>query len=104
MIDQVAKLLNGKTKTLIKDLTEKMNKLSEEMQFEKAARLRDRIEAIEVYSSKQKMVDDEIIDRDIFAFEKTDNDGCGMILKIRDGKVIGKTHYFLNNVIEKTDS
>lgn len=104
MIDEVAKLLNGKTKTLIKELTEKMNKHSGEMQFEKAASLRDRLNAIEVYSSKQKMVDDEIIDRDIFAFEKSGNDGCGMILKIRDGKVTGKTHYFLSNVEEKTDS
>ena len=103
-IDQVTKLLLGKTKTLIKDLTEKMNKLSEEMQFEKAARLRDKIEAIEVYSSRQKMVDDEIIDRDIFAFDRVENDSCGMVLKIRDGKVIGRTHYFMNNVIEKPDS
>jgi len=104
MIDEVAKLLNGKTKTLIKELTEKMNKYSEEMKFEKAAGLRDRLNAIEVYSSKQKMVDDEIIDRDIFAYEKSGNDGCGMILKIRDGKVTGKTHYFLSNVEEKSDS
>jgi excinuclease ABC subunit C len=104
MIDQVAKLLNGKTKTLIKDMTNQMNRLSEEMQFEKAARLRDRIEAIEVYSSRQKMVDDEIIDRDIFAFDKIENDSCGMILKIRDGKVIGKSHYFMTNVTEKSDS
>ncbi|MDQ3020615.1 MAG: excinuclease ABC subunit UvrC [Bacteroidota bacterium] len=104
MIDEVAKLLNGKTKTLIKELTAKMNTYSEEMQFEKAARTRDKIEAIEVYSSKQKMVDDEIIDRDIFAFDRIENDCCGMILKIRDGKVIGKTHYFMNNVLEKSDS
>jgi len=104
MIDRVTKLLNGKTKTLVKEMTEQMNKYSEEMRFEKAAALRDKIEAIEVYSSKQKMVDDEIIDRDIFAFDRIDNDCCGMILKIRDGKVIGKTHYFMNNVTDKPDS
>ena len=62
------------------------------------------IEAVEVYSSRQKMADDEIVDRDVFAFDKIDNDCCGMILKIRDGKVIGKTHYFLNNTADKTDS
>lgn len=104
MIDRVTKLLNGKTKTLIKEMTEQMNKYSEEMKFEKAAVLRDKIEAIEVYSSKQKMVDDEIIDRDVFAFDRIENDCCGMILKIRDGKVIGKTHYFMNNVAGKTDA
>ncbi len=103
MIDEVAKLLNGKTSTLIKELTERMDKYSEFMQFEKAARLRDKIDAISVYSSKQKMVDEEIIDRDIFAVETSDNDGCGMVLKIRDGKVIGKSHFYLSNVAEKEE-
>ena len=103
-IDHVAKLLNGKTKTLIKDLTESMNFYSSKMEFEKAAQLRDKIDAVEVYSSRQKMADDEIIDRDIFAFDKIDRDCCGMVLKIRDGKVIGKTHYFLSNIEDKSDS
>ncbi|MDZ4710724.1 MAG: excinuclease ABC subunit UvrC [bacterium] len=104
MIEQVAKLLNGKTKTLVRELTDKMNKFSDEMQFENAARLRDKIDAVEVYSSKQRMVDEEINDRDIFAFDKIANDCCGMVMKIRDGKVTGKTHYFLNNVEGQTDS
>lgn len=103
MIDEVSKLLNGKTTTLIKEMTAKMDELSAAMQFEKAAKLRDKIEAISVYSSKQKMVDEEIIDRDIFAVETEDNDGCGMVLKIRDGKVIGKTHFYLSNVLEKEE-
>jgi len=103
-IDHVSKLLNGKTKDLISDLTMQMKEYSDKMQFEKAKVFRDKINAIEVYSSKQKMVDDEIIDRDIFAFEKTGNDSCGMILKIRDGKVIGRTHYFLSNVEDKSQS
>lgn len=103
MIDEVAKLLNGKTSSLLKEMNQRMNFYSSEMLFEKAAKLRDRINAVDVYSSKQKMVDDEIIDKDIFAFERQDNDGCGMVLKIRDGKVIGKTHFYMNNVLEKND-
>ena len=103
MIDEVAKLLNGKTSSLLKEMNQRMNFYSSEMLFEKAAKLRDRINAVDVYSSKQKMVDDEIIDKDIFAFERQDNDGCGMVLKIRDGKVIGKTHFYMNNVLEKAD-
>ncbi|MBP9095417.1 MAG: excinuclease ABC subunit C [Ignavibacteria bacterium] len=103
MIDEVAKLLNGKTSSLLKEMNQRMNFYASEMLFEKAAKLRDRINAVDVYSSKQKMVDDEIIDKDIFAFERQDNDGCGMVLKIRDGKVIGKTHFYMNNVLEKAD-
>jgi excinuclease ABC subunit C len=103
MIEEVAKLLNGKTSSLLKEMNQRMNFYSSEMLFEKAAKLRDKINAVDVYSSKQKMVDDEIIDKDIFAFERQDNEGCGMILKIRDGKVIGKTHFYMNSVLEKSD-
>ncbi|MBS1517748.1 MAG: excinuclease ABC subunit C [Bacteroidetes bacterium] len=103
-IDQVSKLLNGKTKTLVKELTAQMNEHSAGMEFEKAKVLRDKISAIEIYSSRQKIVDDEIIDRDIFVFERTGNDSCGMIMKIRDGKVAGRSHYFLTNVEDKSAS
>lgn len=103
MIKQVAGLLNGKTTSLIRDMKERMNALSQNMMFERAARMRDKIEALSVYSSKQKMVSDEIIDRDIFAVDKEDNDACGMVMKIRDGKVIGKSHYYFTNVLEKDD-
>ena len=101
MINEVAKLLNGKTATLIRELSGKMDHFSSKMLFEKAGKLRDKISALSVYSSRQKMVDEEMIDKDVFAIEKEDNDGCGMILKIRDGKVIGKTHYYFGNAREK---
>jgi len=103
MIDQVAKLLNGKTNQLLREMKNLMNEHAERMEFEKAAKLRDKIEAIEVYSSRQKMVDEEINDRDIFAIEREDNDACGMVLKIRDGKVIGKSHYMLTNILEESN-
>jgi excinuclease ABC subunit C len=101
MINQVAKLLNGKTKTLENELRERMEEFSRNMKFEQAASLRDKIDALRVYNSKQKMVDEEIIDRDVFAVEQEDNDACGMVLKIRDGRVIGKSHYYFTNVLEK---
>ena len=103
MIEQVAKLLNGKTTSLIKEMTGRMDELSGDMMFEQAGKMRDKIESLKVYASKQKMVGEEIVDRDIFAVDREDNDGCGMILKIRDGKVIGKSHYYVNNIIDKPD-
>ncbi|MCI0472293.1 MAG: excinuclease ABC subunit UvrC, partial [Ignavibacteria bacterium] len=101
MIEQVAKLLNGKTETLEREMKQKMDDYSAKMMFEQAARLRDKIDSIHIYSSKQKMVEDEIIDRDVFAAEAEDNDACGMIMKIRDGRVIGKSHFYFNNVLDK---
>ncbi len=104
MISEVSKLLNGKSTTLINELRQKMEEYSGKMLFEKAARTRDKINAIETYSSKQKIVDNDESDRDIFAFDRVKGDCCGMILKVRDGKVAGKTHYFMSNVEETTDS
>ncbi|HEX2787133.1 MAG TPA: excinuclease ABC subunit UvrC [Ignavibacteria bacterium] len=103
MINQVAKLLNGKTTSLIKELNSEMESYANNMQFEKAAKLRDTINALEVYSSRQKMVDEDVIDRDIFAVAREEKEAVGMILKIREGKVIGKSHYALDNVEGKTD-
>ncbi|MCE1165500.1 MAG: excinuclease ABC subunit UvrC [Bacteroidetes bacterium] len=101
MIDQVAKLLNGKTATLEKELRLKMEEYSANMMFEQAARARDKMEALSVYNSRQKMAGEEIIDRDVFAVVSEDNDACGMNLKIRDGRVIGKSHFYFGNVLEK---
>lgn len=101
MINQVARLLNGKIATLEKEMKETMDELAGNMKFEQAAKMRDKIEALKVYSSKQKMAGEEIVDRDVFAVVQEDNDACGMVLKIRDGRVIGKTHYYISNVLEK---
>ncbi len=103
-INHVSKLLNGKTASLVNELRNKMQEYSEKFMFEQAAKTRDKLESINVYTSRQKMITDDFIDRDVFAFEKEDNDGCAMVLKIRDGKVIGKTHYYVNNVIDEDEA
>lgn len=102
-INQVAKILNGKTNSVIEELSKRMDLSSGKMMFEQAAKLRDKIQMVKVYASKQKMISEDLTDKDVIAVEKEDNDGCGMVLKIRDGKVIGKSHFYLTNVLEKPD-
>ncbi len=101
MIDQVAQLLQGKTETLIQMLQEEMERVAGQMKFEEAAVLRDRIKGLQAYSEKQKAVDLDQIDRDILAFASEGDDACGVIFKIRDGKMIGRQHYYMSNVEEK---
>jgi excinuclease ABC subunit C len=103
MIDQVARLLEGKTKTLIQTLTQEMQASAEQMRFEEAAMLRDRIKGLEAYSERQKAVDLDETDRDILAFAVDGDDACGVILKIRGGKMIGRHHYYMNNVDQKPE-
>ncbi len=103
MIDQVAALLQGKTETLIQMLREEMERLAGDMKFEEAAVLRDRIKGLEAYSEKQKAVALDPIDRDIVASVAEGDDACGVVFKIRDGKMIGRQHYYMSGVEGKPD-
>jgi len=90
MVDEVIKLLKGKTEDLIKDLKLKMHSAVENLEFEKAAELRDKIEQLNSISSKQKIVNDDDEDRDIFAVAYEGKDSTCAVFNIRSGKLIGK--------------
>jgi excinuclease ABC subunit C len=104
MISQVEKLIQGKTRDLIRQLTDEMKIFSERLEFEKAGIAKKKIAAIKVYSERQKIVSLELIERDIIAAVSEDDDGCGVIFKVRDGKLIGKQHFYLSNVSERSES
>ncbi|MEW5798871.1 MAG: excinuclease ABC subunit UvrC [Bacteroidota bacterium] len=104
MIAQVAQVLNGKISGVKDSLEAQMKKASADMKFEDAAYFRDRMKELEVYAAKQKVVDNEFRDRDIVAVSTEDDDACGVIFKIREGKVLGRQHYYMNGVEGKTDS
>ncbi len=103
MISQVEKLLHGKTRDLARQLSDEMAIYSERLEFEKAGQVKRKIEAVKVYSEKQKMVSLELIERDIIAAVSEGDDGCGVIFKVRDGKLIGKQHFYLSNVAERSE-
>jgi excinuclease ABC subunit C len=101
LIDQAADVLRGKTKGVIESLKKEMNVLADESRFEDAATLRDRMNALLVYSEKQKIVDSTESDRDMIALVSKDNDACAVIFKIREGKMIGSQHLYLSNASGK---
>ena len=104
MIKEVEKVINGKTASLINEISEKMRIASEKMNFEEAAMIRNKIQSLEVYAERQKVVSEDLLDKDIFAFVKEENDACAMVLNVRDGKVIGKRHFYIDNVEEKMEA
>lgn len=103
MIDQVAALLQGKTASLIAELSGEMEQLAAQMKFEDAALLRDRIKGLQAYTEKQKVVDLDQTDRDIIGFAVDGDDACGVIFKLREGKMIGRQHYYMGNVDQKPE-
>ena len=98
MIKQIILFLNGKTKAVVEILKQKMNELSENLDFEKAAYYRDRIKLIRNFEEKQKVVSTDLLDRDIFAVYKEGDLACGVILKTREGKALNMHHFYLSGV------
>ncbi|HET55459.1 MAG TPA: excinuclease ABC subunit C [Ignavibacteria bacterium] len=101
MVSQVIKLLRGKTDELITDLKTEMNTASSNLEFEKAASIRDKIEQLEVYSSKQKIVLQSNDDKDIISAAIEGKDVASTILNIRSGRLVGKRQ--LNLSSERSD-
>ncbi len=90
MVKQVIKVLRGKTNELIDELKHEMQIASEQLKFEKAAELRDKIEQLSVYSSRQKIVTNDFEDKDILAVAVEAKDAACTILNIRSGRLVGK--------------
>lgn len=100
VIKKVDRMLNGRTDVLVRELKDEMHIASDALAFEEAAQLRDSLEAVKRYSQKMKMVVSQKVDRDVFAIGKNDDIGeaCGVLFKVREGKMIGKFHRFLKNI------
>jgi excinuclease ABC subunit C len=95
MVSEVVKLLRGKTDDLIHDLTVKMENLVENLEFEKAAEIRDKISQLQTISAKQKVVSDDFEDRDVIAVTYEGKDSACSIFNIRNGKLVGKKQLHL---------
>ena len=90
MVDEVIKLLKGRTEDLIKDLKSRMQIAVKNLEFEKAAELRDKIEQLDTISSRQKIVSDDFEDRDIISIAYEGKDSTCAVFNIRAGKLISK--------------
>ncbi len=104
MIEHVAQVLRGKTVSVIGALDGQMKSAAAALRFEEAVIFRNRMRELEIYSSKQKVVDIELHDRDIVAIAAEGDDACGVVFKIREGKVLGRQHYYVNRVEGKNES
>ncbi|MBI4546707.1 MAG: excinuclease ABC subunit C [Ignavibacteriae bacterium] len=103
MINEVAQVLKGKTASLVTVLKEKMNTAAEQLRFEEAAELRDKIQQLSVYSERQKVIDSAMADRDLFAVVVEADDACGVVFKVRDGKIIGRHDVYMHGVEDKSE-
>lgn len=98
MIDEIINILNGTDTSIIKNFKLEMEKAAEELEFEKAAKIRDRILAIELISEKQKMFTVKEGDEDFIDLYTDEKDGCAQVFFVREGKVTGREHFMIENI------
>ena len=102
-INEIIDLLEGRTDKILKDLEIQMNKASEELKFEEAAEIRDRIQAIERVSTKQKVSNISENSIDVIGIAKSELQVCIEIFFVRGSKMIGREHYFYNDLKDMED-
>lgn len=103
-IDGAVEFLSGNYKPLVRDLEEKMNLASEEMRFEEAAALRDLLASVKSVTEKQKITDSDGEDKDYVALARNEDDTVVQVFFVRDGKLIGREHYYMENTLDEEDS
>jgi excinuclease ABC subunit C len=96
VIRQVILFLEGKHEEVVKSLQERMQKAAEELNFEEAARIRDRIKAVEQVLEKQRIIHTEgQDDQDVIALASSEDETCAQVFFFRSGKLVGREYFIL---------
>lgn len=99
-IAEAMEFLNGNYKPVLKSLEERMKAAAEAMEFEEAARLRDLHISVKSVAQKQKINEGEGEDKDIIAMARDKDEIVVQIFFVRDGKLIGREHYYMTHIAE----
>lgn len=100
-VDGAIAFLNGDSRDIIADLRAKMEKAAEELDFEQAAKLRDRINSIERIKEKQKVVYKSVEEQDVFATADIDGSVCLAVLRFSNGRLFDSEHFFFDDPGDK---
>lgn len=100
VVSQAIRFLKGDTKEILKMLESQMEEAAEAMDFERAAKLRDRIRAVSRMQEKQKVVFKSVEEQDVFSMAESENTVCLAVLRFSDGRLNDCEHFFF----DKTDT
>lgn len=99
-INQALEFLNGNYNMILKDLEGKMKTAAESLDFEAAAGYRDLYNSVKSVSQKQKITDSVGEDKDVIALYQDEREAVVQVFFVRDGKLIGREHYYMTHVSE----
>lgn len=104
MISDLCEFLNGRTEPIANRLTAEMQLASAKLQYEKAASLRDQLQAIESIVERQKVISSDYVDSDVIAMARAEREACVQVFFIRGGKLIGREFFMMENTAESLDA
>jgi excinuclease ABC subunit C len=96
IVRNVSSFLKGNSEDVLKNLTEKMKEASTNLEFERAAQIRDRISSLQQILEKQKVSSSDGEDQDVIGFYQKDDDVCVLLFMVRGGKMQDQEHFFLS--------
>ncbi|MEX2162002.1 MAG: excinuclease ABC subunit UvrC [Anaerolineales bacterium] len=104
MISDLCEFLNGRTEAIVARLNQEMAQASTDLRFEKAAAIRDQLEAIRSIVERQRIVSPDYTDSDVIAMARSEREACMQVFFIRGGKLIGREYFMLENTAELPDA
>jgi excinuclease ABC subunit C len=103
VIRQVILFLEGRVDEVVRELRLKMDEAAEGLEFERAAVLRDQIQAVERVTERQTMATAAAVDTDVFGLARQDNQACVQVFFVRKGKVIGRDAFTLEGAADEPE-
>ena len=101
-VSRALEFLNGNYQPVLAELQQKMEEASENLEFEEAIRYRELINSVRQVSQKQKITDSVGEDKDIVALAKDGADAVVQVFFVRDGKLIGREHFYMTHVSDES--
>lgn len=102
-VRKALEFLSGNYTGVIKELEDKMMKASEDLDFEEAIKYRELLASVKSVAQKQKITNSDGEDKDVIGMAKDDKDAVIQVFFVRDGKLIGREHFYMTNVSEQSD-
>ncbi|MBI4589353.1 MAG: excinuclease ABC subunit UvrC [Candidatus Rokubacteria bacterium] len=97
-VKDVERFLEGKDDDLVKDLTREMEEAAAEMKFERAAVLRDQVQALNKVRERQKIISTDEVDQDVIGVVRQGSDACVQLFFVRRGRLLGRESFFFDKV------
>lgn len=104
LINEAVEFLRGGSSLNIKELENEMLKASENMEFERAAKIRDRISAVKRMSQRQKVVETKIKEQDIIAMVRDGDGGCFEVFRFSGGRMCDREHFIIDDIGESSNA